>query len=185
MIITISGRPGSGKSAVASRVADTLGMRHVSAGDFMREMAEERGMTILELSRMALDADSIDREIDDRTVRLAEESDHFVMDARLGWFFIPHSFKVFLEVRPEVAAQRIYRARRDSEQENVTLEETKRAIEERTESERTRYLAYYGLDYALHDQYDLVVDTSDMTLDEVVDAVLAGVQGGGLASGGD
>jgi cytidylate kinase len=179
VIVTISGRPGSGKSAVAQRVADSLGIRHVSAGDFMRDMAAERGLTILELSRSAENADEIDREIDDRTERLATESDDFVMDARLGWHFIPHSFKVFLEVRPEVAADRIYRAQRGAEHENVSLEDTKRAIESRMESEKARYLTYYDLDYADHSQYDLVVDTSDRTIDDVVAVVLAHIESQG------
>lgn len=172
MIITISGRPGSGKSVVAARVADALDFRHVSAGDFMREMAAERGLSILELSRSAEERDSIDREIDARTVHLAEESDEFVMDARLGWHFIPESVKVFLEVTPETAARRIYDARRGSERENVSLADTVEATESRTESERKRYLTYYGLDYTDHSHYDLVIDTSDKTIDEVVELML-------------
>lgn len=176
MIITISGRPGSGKSAVAKRVAEELELRHVSAGDFMREMAAERGMSILELSRSAEERDSIDHEIDARTARLAEESDDFVMDARLGWHFAPRSVKVFLEVRPEVAARRIYNAGRGSEHENVTLEDTERAIARRTESEKKRYLTYYGLDYTDHSHYDLVVDTSDRNIDQVVAVIVSHVR---------
>ena len=149
----------------------------------MREMAAERGLTILELSRDAEDADAIDREIDARTVRLATESDRFVMDARLGWHFIPQSFKVFLEVRPEVAAQRIFGAQRGAEHENVSLEDTRKAIELRTESEQSRYMAYYGVDYADHSQYDQVVDTSDKTLDQVVALVLAAVEGRSTSRG--
>lgn len=175
MIVTISGRPGSGKSAVAGRVASALGIEHVSAGDFMREMAAERDLTILELSRLAEDGDAIDREIDARTVMLAGEGGSFVMDARLGWHFIPDSYKVFLDVRPEVAARRIYSAQRGSERENISLEDTLAAIQLRTESERMRYLMYYDLDYTDHTRYDLVVDTSEHTLDEVVDLVLAGI----------
>ena len=143
----------------------------------MREMASERGLSILEFSRTAEDRKTIDQEIDARTVRLSEESDDFVIDARLGWHFIPQSFKVFLEVTPEVAAQRIYGAQRGSEKENITLEETQRAIEERTRSERARYQKFYDLDYAAHGQYDLVVDTSDLTIDEVVHTILDSLPG--------
>lgn len=174
MIITISGLPGSGKSVVASRVAETLGFRHVSAGDFMREMAEERGMTILELSQSAERHDAIDREIDERTMRLASEGEDFVMDARLGWHFIPQSLKVFLDVRPEVAARRIYDARRGSERENVDLETTQEAIESRTRSEKNRYVEYYDLDYTDPDHYDLVIDTSNLSIDEVVQRIVEG-----------
>lgn len=172
MIITISGRPGSGKSAVAKRVAAELELDHVSAGDFMREMAAERGLSILELSRSAERRDVIDREIDARTARLASERDDFVMDARLGWHFIPESVKVFLEVRPEVAAQRIYAARRGTEYENVGLEETLAAIELRTHSERKRYLSYYDLDYTTHSHYDIVIETSDKPIDQVTREIL-------------
>ena len=153
----------------------------------MRDMASERGMSILELSRSAEAGDEIDREIDARTARLAEERSDFVIDARLGWYFVPESTKVFLEVRPEVAAKRIYEARRGSEHENVTLEETKAAIELRTESEKKRYLTYYDLDYTDHSRYDLVVDTSKKTIDQVVQEILDHLDGveGSRRSGGD
>jgi cytidylate kinase len=173
LIVTISGRPGSGKSVVAARVARGLEVPHVSAGDFMREMAAERGVSILELSRSAEDDIDIDREIDARTTRLAEQGDAFVMDARLGWHFAPESVKVFLDVRPEVAARRIFDARRGTEHENIDLETTESAIRSRTESERDRYLTYYGLDYTDYDHYDLVIDTSDIGIDDVVDLIMS------------
>lgn len=157
---------------MARRVAEALGLRHVSAGDFMRQMADEREVTILELSRSAEEDDAIDREIDARSARLADSGGRFVMDARLGWHFVPDSFKVFLEVRPEVAARRIYGAGRGSERENVDLEATLRAIEERANSERQRYLDYYRIDYLDHGHYDLVIDTSDLTPDQVVGIIL-------------
>jgi cytidylate kinase len=171
LIVTISGRPGSGKSAVAKSLAHRLGLDHVSAGDFMRAMAGERGTTILELSRIAESDDEIDREIDARTVRLGEECDGFVMDARLAWHFLPMSIKVFLDVTPEVAAARIYGAGRATENENVDSAATRRAIEARIASERQRYRDYYGVDYLDSAQFDLVVDTSERTIEEVVDEI--------------
>ncbi len=161
---------------VASRLAEALGIPHVSAGDFMREMAAERGVSILELSRSAQGSDSIDREIDSRTVRLAAEDDDFVMDARLGWHFIPESFKVFLDVSLEEAARRVFEAGRGAERENVDLSSTMAAIEARTESERRRYLEFYDLDYTHHDHYDFVQDTSKVSIDEVVAAIVAKVE---------
>ncbi len=143
----------------------------------MREIAAERGMSILELSRLAERDESIDRQIDARSAELARKSRDFVIDARLGWYFIPDSVKVFLDVRPEVAARRIYEARRGTERENVDLEATRKAIEARTESEAVRYRDYYGIDYTDHSQYDLVIDTSEMTIDEVVQRILENLPG--------
>lgn len=138
----------------------------------MRDMAAERGMTILELSRSAERHDTIDREIDARTVQLAEREDEFVIDARLGWHFIPESLKVFLDVTPVEAARRVYEAARGAEHENVSLEDTLAAIESRTESERRRYLDYYDLDYTNHAQFDLVVDTTGRSIDDVVTVIV-------------
>lgn len=171
--MAISGRPGSGKSVVARLLSLALDVAHLSAGDFMRDMAAERGMTILELSRVAEGDESIDREIDERSARLAGSDRSFVMDARLGWYFIPDSVKVFLDVRPEVAASRVYGAGRATEKENVDLEATVAAIARRTQSERERYIAYYGIDYLDPHHYDLVIDTSDLTPDQVVEAIVA------------
>jgi cytidylate kinase len=183
MIISISGRPGSGKSAVGKRLATRLGLDHVSAGDFMREMAEERGVSILELSRSAEHDIGIDREIDARTSRLGETRDGFVMDARLAWHFLPSSLRVFLDVRPEIAAQRIFGAGRSEESENVDIDATRSAIERRTTSERLRYQQYYGIDYLDPSQFDLIVDTSDLGIDEVVDVIVEFCQRPGVQYG--
>lgn len=173
MVVAISGRPGSGKSVVAKRVAEHLGLRHASAGDFMREMAAEREMSILELSRVAEGDDAIDAEIDARTVRLAATGDSFVIDARMAWFFIPDAVKVFLDVRTEVAAARIYTSMRDTERENVDLAATIAALTERTESEAGRYRRFYGVDYLDTDHYHIVIDTSQLAVEEVVGELLA------------
>ena len=74
MIITISGAPGSGKSTVATFLAKALHLQHYSAGQFMRDMAKERGVTLVELQKEAQeDQGKIDKEIDARTKKLGKE----------------------------------------------------------------------------------------------------------------
>jgi len=71
VIITISGKPGSGKSTVARALASRAGMDHVSAGEFMRLIAVEQGISVLALSAIAeTDGGEIDRKIDARSARL-------------------------------------------------------------------------------------------------------------------
>jgi len=176
VIVTISGRPGSGKSTVGRVLAARLGVPHVSAGDFMREIAAERGISVLELSRIAEVDDSIDRQIDARSARLGASGGSFVIDSRLAWHFIPDSIKVFLDVSPDVAARRIFGDRRGSELENVDIEATMRNTEERSASEAARFLAYYAIDYGDPANYDLVVDTSHRDVGEIVDEIAAFVE---------
>ena len=186
MIITISGKPGSGKSTVAKALAAQLHLDHVSAGDFMREMAAERGISVLELSAVAeADDGAIDREIDERSRRLGGARDDFVIDARLAWYFIPQSMKVFLDVTLDVATERIYGDRRGAETENVDLDATRLAVETRLASETLRYREYYGIDWLDHAHFDLVVDTSALSSAAVVQAVATYLKEAPVAKAGN
>ncbi len=172
MIITISGTPGSGKSTIAKMLAKKLGLRHYSAGDFMRQMAVERGITLDELTRIALSDRSIDDEIDKRTVELAKKEDNFVIDSRLGWKFIPDAVKILLTIKPEVAAKRVFAQKRPDEKENITLEKTKENMQNRLDSEIERYRKLYGVDYTDAKNHDFAVDTSDLTPEQIIESII-------------
>ena len=182
MIITISGAPGSGKSTVARLVAAKLGFRHYSAGDFMRDAAEKRGLSLMEISRIAEKNRSIDEELDKRTIELGKKEDDFVMDSRLAYHFIPGSFKVFLTVDEKEAARRIFgdiqkkKQGRGVEKESTTLPATLANIKKRKQSEQQRYRKYYGIDPYDKKQYDLMVDTTKTTQEAAVEKVIAAVK---------
>jgi len=176
MIITLAGRLGSGKSTVGNKIAEIYHLKKYSTGDFMREMAKERGVSLLELSKMAETDKSIDKELDDRQVKFGQVQDNFIIDARLGWYFIPQSIKIFLDVSYEEAARRIYTDKvsdRSAESGNDSIEQTLHNIKTRETSERKRYKEYYGLDYMDLKNYDLVVDTTGITLEEVIRRIKA------------
>jgi len=178
MIITISGFPGSGKSTVAKKLAEILGYKHHSAGDFMREIAAKRGVSLIELGRIAEKDRSIDEELDKRTVNLGKDEDDFVMDSRLAYHFIPNSFKIFLKVDDTEAAKRIFhdvqssKQGRNVEKESTTFASTLKSIRQRKESEILRYRKYYNLDPYDKKQYDLVINTTKTTPEQVVDIVV-------------
>ena len=98
MIITISGKPGSGKSTVAELIAKRLSLKHYSIGNFMREIAKEKGISLLELGKIAEKERWVDDELDKRQIELGGREDGFVIDSRLGFHFIPKSVKIFLDV---------------------------------------------------------------------------------------
>ena len=176
MRVVIAGDAGSGKSTVARIVAGKLGYRHYSVGGFMREIAGKRGMSLLELSRLAETDPSIDEELDEMQRRLGREEDGFVIDSRLGWHFIKDSFKVFLRVDIGEAARRIYGDRRGMERENTTADQTAANIKERKESELKRYRQYYGVDPYDEKHYDAVIDTSSSPPEKVADEIIASLK---------
>ena len=172
MIITISGALGSGKSTVAKILAKNFDLKHYSTGDFMREIAAKRGVTLLELSKLAETDKTIDEELDERQINMGKEEDNFIIDARLGWHFIPYSLKIFLDVTDEEAAKRIFSEGRTDEKYNVDLQATLENIKNRRESEIKRYQEYYEVNYFDHNNYDLVVDTTGIPAVEVAEKII-------------
>jgi cytidylate kinase len=172
MLITISGPAGSGKSTAAAGLAEALGYEHVSGGDIFRALADERGMTPLELNRAAEEDDAIDRDLDRRLRETASERDDLVLESRLaGWMAGEHAdFKMWLNAPLEVRAQRI------AEREDKAVERAREETRARAESEASRYREYYGIDIEDLSIYDLVLNTSRLDPDGVVGALRAVVE---------
>lgn len=179
-IITICGVLGSGKSTAAKRVAMALGYPHFSGGDFMRDMARERGITLVGLCELAETDPEIDKEIDRRQKDYMQTHDKFVIDSRLGWFWSPESFKVFLTLDLNAASERVYsdlqaKMRADEMQTAETLDAVRARLKERFESERKRYQEYYGIENHFDPKhFDLVIDTKINNADEVEKLILDG-----------
>ena len=171
MIVTISGKAGSGKSTIARLLAKKLGLEHYSVGDLMREMAREMKISLLELSEKAETDKAIDRELDKKQVELGKK-DNFVIDSRLAAFFIPHAnFKIFLDCDDKVRAGRIMKDNREIEK-SKNIDEAIKKIKKREESERKRYKEYYDVDYCKKELYDFVINTSDLSVGEVIDKII-------------
>ena len=172
MIITIAGKAGSGKSTIARGIARKLNLKHYSSGDFMRGMAKEKGISLAELGKIAEKDESIDKEIDERQKKLGKEEDDFVIDGRLSAFFIPKAdFKIFLDCDDEVRAKRILGDDRGTENTN-DIKETEEKIKKREDSEAKRYKEYYGFDYCDKNNYTVLIDTTELTPEQIVEKIL-------------
>lgn len=180
-VITIAGSLGSGKSSTASGVAGALGYDRFSAGDFQRATASTLGLTYDEYQKVAEQDPKYDRMADDALIA-AGKIDNRVIDARLGYHFIPDSYKVFLFLEPAIAATRIAKdaevnpARLKESVDGITsIESVVASIEERLASEKRRYHEHYGIKDLYDPKYfDLYIDTSKHPLHEVVGMVLNG-----------
>lgn len=173
-IITIAGSLGSGKSSTAKKVASTLNYRHFSSGDLFRQVAKERGVTVEEINLKAELEHEIDHATDERLKSMADEND-LVIDSRLAFHWMPNSFKVFLTLKPEIAAKRIYnhivQEGRESQSAN-SVEEVLEATLKRQASEKKRYQNLYEIDTTDTSPFDLIVDTEKNNIEQVVQLVL-------------
>ena len=177
-IITLGGLPGSGKSTVRNELAEQLGYKSFYTGGYARELAEEHGITLEEFNEKVASDSSLDELIDTEQKRISEEEDKYVVDAHIGFHFIPNSFKVFLTVPIEVSADRIFndsdsRIRQRSGDLMSSYEEALVKTQKRIENHQYRYKKHYGIDVYDPAQFDLVIDTSNRTPDQVVEEILS------------
>ncbi|MBU4283542.1 MAG: cytidylate kinase family protein [Nanoarchaeota archaeon] len=171
MIITISGTIGSGKSSVGILVAKKLGFKYYCIGDLRREMAKKRGISIWELNKLGEEDPSTDLEPDKFAEEKGKKEDNFVMVGRTSFHFIPHSVKIFLDVAPEVGAKRIFNHQRNEEKYKDLKQAIKKA-NERHKSDDKRYKKYYNLDVFGMSNYDFVIDTTNLTIEQAAEKII-------------
>lgn len=176
-IITICGGLGSGKSSTAKGVAKVLGFKHFSSGDFFRQVGLELGLSVTETNIRAETDKKID-EMTDQKLRDLNKENKIVVDSRTAYHWIPESFKVYLDLSPNIAKERILNSikedkLREQSEQVKTSEEVLKKMTERFESEQKRYWDLYKIDNTDKSQFDLVIDTNKNNLAEVVDIIVS------------
>lgn len=164
-IITISGKPGSGKSSTADKVAELLGYTRHSSGDMVRQVLAKNHLTLEEYNARAATDHDLDDEVDEQLRALRSKKD-IVVDSRLGFYWIPESFKVYLDLDLEIATARIFKdsvsnsMRGSVEFKSNTLTDVATQVRERMLTEQNRFRQLYGIDPYNKNHFDLVIDTS-------------------------
>ena len=177
--ITISGSVGSGKSTVSKMLAQKLGWQYYSTGMAQRKIAEEMGLTTIELNALTIKDKSIDERIDAVFKNPPWGDDNCVVDSRLAFHFVPKSFKVCLTVRDEVAGERIFNdTTRSGERKYDSVQQSTAAAIERHQLELEHFKKNYDLDIDNKDNFDLIVDTTHLTPEQVCQAILTTIKCG-------
>lgn len=166
--ITLSGEIGSGKSTFAKHLAEVLEVPRVYIGQFMREEAAKRNMTLDEFNTLLEQDDAIDRSMDDLQKTKAQETERGVFEGRTSWYFVEQpDVKVFFTVDPNIAAERIWNDDNALRDRFPTVEALKASNEQRRASEQKRYEGYYNIDAYDPAHFDVILDTSTIGIKEV------------------
>ena len=174
MHITITGNLGSGKSTICRLLNENYQFEVYSTGKVQRELARQMNMTTLELNQMMCSDKKYDNMIDDATTRLSRENKDkdIIFDSRLAWHFVEHSFKVFVSVSLEVAAERVMNDQRGAEEKYSSVEEAKKLLAARAATEKVRYKDIYNLNYMDFSNYNLIIDSTYNTPEQIVEIIL-------------
>lgn len=194
--IIISGLPGAGSTSIAKLLAARLQVRHFSAGQLYKDIANgsAKNQTFFPLFKKLLAQHNIvlpqldnkndtegcekfwqtplgkDRRlhqaIDDLLRLLAKKGD-IVIDAKLGIRMISTGHKVW------VTADENVRVARTAKKDGLDLASARTALEKRHEHEVEEWKRMYGFDYT-EQEFDkgiIVVDSTSLSVEEIVKQV--------------
>lgn len=185
-MITIAGKPCSGKSATSKYLEKEYNFERISMGDMFRSIAKEYGINVNDLNKMCnnlandekqdtpkIDIDAI---LDERVQDLGSKRirDYIILESRTGFKLIPLSYKVYTTISPEVQAERLLHSGRTTEDVNITAEQAIINLNARENMERERFIKLYKADIQDLSQYNKVVDTSHITIEQSGEQVLDG-----------
>lgn len=166
MIITIGGLAGTGTTTAAKVLSEKLDIPFLSTGSIFRDMAKERGMSVLEFSEFAENDNSIDIEIDKRQAELAKSSENLIIEGRLSAYFVEADLKLWLITPFDVRALRI------ADREDKSVDLAKEEIIIREESEALRYKDIHDIDISSMDIYDLVINSGSFSPEQIAEMII-------------
>jgi len=172
--ITISGTPGSGKSTVGKLLEKKLRVKYIYSGKIFREIAKNYNMSLEEFDKYCEKNKEIDQELDRRQLEILQKGD-VILEGRLaGW--IAHrnkisALKIILDTDLEIRTKRVVK------REKGDVKKRRKEILNREKSEANRYKNYYNIDLKDTSIYDLVIDSSDKTPEEIVAIILGKIEG--------
>jgi CMP/dCMP kinase len=149
--IAISGKSGCGNTTLSKLVAERYGLQFINYT--LRNMAQEMGMNLEDLLRLAEADEQWDRKLDAKQRELSAPG-NCVLGSRLAIWLLPDAdLRVYLQASPEVRGARIFQ--RQGGDRMRTVAET----QERDRRDRERYLRLYQIDNDDFDSADLILDS--------------------------
>ncbi|HLP80027.1 MAG TPA: nucleoside monophosphate kinase [Acidobacteriota bacterium] len=174
MKLTICGTPGAGKGTVSKILAKELHLERLSVGDLQREEAARHKMTLLDFLIYCDKNPQLgwDKKFDSLQEELGKKKDNFIFDGRTSFHFIPDAIHIYLSVDFDEAARRVAGDTHRKSEGTIGLEATRKQLVHRYEEERSRFKTLYGID--VHDpaNFDIVIDTTHMNIQQCAQAVI-------------
>jgi predicted cytidylate kinase len=173
-IISLAGELASGKGVISKIIAEKLNYGIYKNGEYFRKLAKEKNMDVTTFNIYVNEHPEIDLQIEKSATEYAKTHNNFIIDARLGWYAVPESFKVYLTVDIDEAARRAFYDENRKETEHFdTIEEQKQDLIKRYKLENERYWNLYKVRKEDVSNYDLVLDTTEGSPEKMADKIIS------------
>ena len=170
-LVAVAGLPGTGTTTLCRILSPRLRLPHVYAGQLFRAMAKEHGMDVTAFGEYAETHPEIDIELDRRMIDAARQGNAILEGRMVAWQLREaHAagLKVLLEAPEEVRARRVAHREGVNDWMHVLADNRHREA-----SEAKRYREFYGFDHNDPRHYDVVIDSSTRTPEEIAELVVS------------
>ncbi|MFQ6087000.1 MAG: AAA family ATPase [Candidatus Bathyarchaeia archaeon] len=176
IVVCIAGLTGCGKSTVAKRLAEKYGLKYLSGGMALKELAIKMGYKPREIGwwetsegvkflEHRLKDPKFDKQVDEQLLKWAKRGNVVFDSWTMPWLF-KGGFKIWFEASPEV------RARRLAERDGISVKEATKAVKEKDEKTRRIYCDLYGFklgeDFS---PFNLILDVNQLDAEEVFETL--------------
>lgn len=176
-VITLSGELGAGKSTTTQILRKKLDYQHIYTGGLHRKYAEELGLSFDQYHRLAEEDPKYDNHVDDQLREFLTKSENIICDSFMSPWLAPDSFKVFLDIDPMVAAERMFEDQKVNPtrvtEDYGSVEEQFKKNKARRASNIKRFKEFNGIEnYLEKSHFDIVINTTNIDPSEVVEKIL-------------
>lgn len=165
MRILLSGLSGTGSTTAARRIAEDLRLDYVYGGQIFRDLAVERGISLEDLAESLERNPEVEREIDQRLIRAGMRDNVLIESRTVGWLFPRdvNAIRIWLTCDLPERLRRVQaREHHPRSADNLLRREA---------SDNRRYRKLYGIEPENFSPFHLVLDTTDLSVEEVVSRI--------------
>ena len=171
--VIVSGPPAIGKTTVAKGLAQEFGLKYLSGGDVLKELAKVQGFHTegddwwdrpegMKFLNQRKTNPEFDKKVDDKMKELFFKGCVVITSYTLPWL-VKDGVKIWLAGSQENSAKRM------TVRDNLSQKDALKIVKKRYEENKMIYKKLYGFDFGENlSVFDKIINTDDLGSDEVL-----------------
>ena len=172
--IIISGPPAVGKTTIAKGIAEEFGLTHLSGGDILKELAEEKGFKAggddwwdtqegMNFLSQRQENSEFDKKVDEKLKKHFLDGNVVITSYTLPWL-VEGGVKIWLDGSKENSAQRM------TTRDNLSKDSALEIVQKRYQENKKIYKALYGFEFGEDlSVFDKIIETDGLNASQVLD----------------